>query len=68
MADSGEPTGRLTPAERAQRKRDEKLADLQEQIQSGRLVVRQLTDEEKAAFDARRAKRGDAPPRRRRRP
>ena len=60
MADEQPPT-RLTPAERAQRKREEKLAELQKDIDTGRLTVRQMTDEEKGAFDAAREARPVAP-------
>ncbi len=58
MSDAEETPARLSPAERAQRKREEKLADLQQEIDSGRLVVRQMTEEEKAKFDEAREARG----------
>jgi hypothetical protein len=51
------PSQRLTPAERAQLKRDEKLADMKEQVDSGRLTIRQLTDEEREAWAKRQAER-----------
>jgi len=50
----------MSPAERAQQKREQKLADLKDDVDSGRLVVRQMTDEEKAAFEAAREKRRNA--------
>lgn len=40
------PPARLTAAQRAQVKRDQKLADVQEQIDDGRMTVRQLTPEQ----------------------
>jgi len=36
--------------ERAEAKRRQKLDDLDEQVRSGSLVVRQMTDEERARF------------------
>ena len=46
MADTEKPSGRITPAERAKRKRAQKLADVEEEVKSGRLTRRQLTPEE----------------------
>ena len=57
------PPARLTPAQRQQLKREEKLADLQGQIDSGALTVRQLTPEEAAEQEKLRAQR--PPPRKR---
>ncbi len=45
-ADKPDPPARLTAAQRAQVKRDQKLADVQEQIDDGRMTVRQLTPEQ----------------------
>ena len=55
-----EPPRRMSPAERAQQKREQKLADLKDDVDSGRLTVRQMTDEEKAAFEAARERRRNA--------
>ncbi len=49
-----DPPARLTAAQRAQVKRDEKLADVQEQIEDGRMTVRKLTPEEMEAHAKRR--------------
>ena len=57
MADAETPSGRITPAERARLKREEKLADLQSDIESGRVVVRQMSAEELAAFEKQREAR-----------
>jgi hypothetical protein len=40
--------------ERAEEKRAEKLAQIQEQVESGSLVIRQMTDEERRRDSARR--------------
>jgi hypothetical protein len=64
--DAPEPPARKTPAERAAAKRQEKLDDIQEQVDEGRLTIRKLSDEEMAAFEKRRAERGDRGPRRKR--
>ena len=39
-----------TQAERAAEKRAEKLQEMDDQVKRGSLVVRQMTDEEKAKF------------------
>ena len=39
-----------TPRERAEEKRREKLEELERQKESGELVVRQMTDEERERF------------------
>jgi hypothetical protein len=41
-----DPPARSTPAERAQERRDQKLAEVQDEIDSGRMTSRQLTPEE----------------------
>ena len=48
------PPARLTAAQRAQAKRDQKLIDVQEQIDDGRMTVRKLTPEEMAEHAKRR--------------
>jgi hypothetical protein len=40
------PPARLTAAQRAQQRRDEKLEDVQKEIDSGRMTTRKLTPEE----------------------
>lgn len=45
---------RLTAAQRSQAKREQKLADVQEQIDEGRMTVRQLTPEQMAEHAKRR--------------
>jgi hypothetical protein len=40
-------------SERAEEKRQEKLAHMQEQIEDGKLVVRQMTDEERQRYPPR---------------
>lgn len=45
---------RMTSAERAQKQRDEKLADVQEQIDSGRMTLRRMSPEEMARHAKRR--------------
>jgi len=66
MADDDDAPRRLTPAERAQQKRDEKLADLQEQIDTGRMKVRQLSPEEMEEHAKRRQEHQEERGRRRR--
>ena len=46
MADGDQTPPRSTHAQRAQQKRDQKLADVQADIDSGRMTSRQLTPEE----------------------
>jgi hypothetical protein len=48
------PPARQTAAQRAAAKRDQKLADVQEQIEEGRMTVRKLTPEEMEAHSKRR--------------
>lgn len=48
-----------TPQERAQEQRRKKLAEVDKQIRDGSLVVRQMTDEERARY----APRPEASPR-----
>jgi hypothetical protein len=48
------PPARQTAAQRAAVKRDQKLADVQEQIEEGRMTVRKLTPEEMEAHAKRR--------------
>ena len=50
-----DPPARMTPAQRAQEKRDQKLTDMQDAIEDGRMTVRQLTPEEMAEHAERRA-------------
>ncbi len=54
-----EPTKRpLSPmAARALARREERLVEIAEQIDTGHLVVRQMTDAEREKLDARRASR-----------
>jgi hypothetical protein len=54
MADGDDPPARTTAAQRAQEKRDQKLADVQKEIDSGRMTRRQLTPEEMAEHAERR--------------
>ena len=54
MATADDPPARTTSAQRAQQKRDQKLADVQEEIDSGRLTLRQLTPEEMEKHAGRR--------------
>jgi hypothetical protein len=49
-----DPPARTTPAQRAQAKRDEKLANVQAEIDSGRMTTRKLTPEEMEAHAKRR--------------
>jgi hypothetical protein len=46
-----------TPRERVEERRGEKLALVREQVQSGSLVIRQMTDEERRRYPPRRAQR-----------
>ena len=39
--------------ERAEEKREQKLAQVREQVQSGSLVIRQMTDEERRRYPLR---------------
>jgi hypothetical protein len=54
MAKADDPPARSTTAQRAQQRRDQKLADVQEEIDSGRMTRRQLTPEEMEEHAARR--------------
>ena len=45
-----------TARERAQEKRDEKLALVREQVESGSLVIRQMTDEERRRYPLRHSR------------
>ncbi len=54
MAKADHPPVRTTTAQRAQHKRDQKLADVQEEIDSGRMTRRQLTPEEMKEHAGRR--------------
>jgi hypothetical protein len=45
MAKRGESV--KSARERAEEKREEKLAEIREQVQSGSLVIRRMTDEER---------------------
>ncbi len=49
-----------TARERAEEKRQEKLEHVREEVASGSLVIRQMTDEERLRYPP----RPDAPPRR----
>ena len=49
--------GVKTARERAEERRAEKLALVREQVQSGSLVIRQMTDEERRRYPPRRAQR-----------
>jgi len=46
---------RKTTRERAEEKREEKLEVVREQVQSGSLVIRQMTDEERRRYPPRPA-------------
>jgi hypothetical protein len=48
-------SGRKTTRERAEEKREEKLEHVREQVQSGELVIRQMTDEERRRYPPRPA-------------
>jgi hypothetical protein len=54
MANPDDPPARSTSAQRAQQRRDQKLADVQEEIDSGRMTRRQLTPEEQEEHARRR--------------
>jgi hypothetical protein len=54
MPNADEPPARTTAAERAQQRRDEKLANVQEEIDSGRMTHRKLTPDEMAEHAKRR--------------
>jgi hypothetical protein len=54
MAKADDPPARSTSAERAQKKRDQKLADVQAEIDSGRMTHRRLTPEEMEEHEQRR--------------
>ena len=54
MAKPDDPPARTTSAQRAQERRDQKLAHVQEEIDSGRMTHRQLTPEEKEEHARRR--------------
>jgi hypothetical protein len=54
MPKDDDPPARPTTAQRAQQKRDQKLADVQEEIDSGRMTSRQLTPEEMEEHAGRR--------------
>ena len=63
----GNPPARLTPAQRQQAKRAEKLAHVQEELESGRMTTSRLSPEEMAAHAARQAERAaEGPPKRKR--
>ena len=49
-----DPPARLTAAQRSQAKREQKLQDVQEQIDEGRMTVRKLNPEEMAEHAKRR--------------
>ena len=53
-AEKPDPPVRLTAAQRSAAKREQKLADVQEQIDEGRMTVRQLTPEQMAEHAKRR--------------
>jgi hypothetical protein len=56
-----EPVKRLSPmAARALARREERLEEIAEQIDTGHLVVRQMTDAEREKLDQRRASRPQA--------
>ena len=54
MGTTDDRPARMTSAERAQKQRDEKLADVQEQIDSGRMTTRRMSPEEMARHAKRR--------------
>ena len=54
MAKADETPARTTTAQRAQQKRDEKLAAVQEELDSGRMTQRRLTPEEMEEHAGRR--------------
>ncbi len=53
-AEKPDPPARMTAAQRAQAKREQKLVDVQEQIDDGRMTIRKLTPEEMAEHAKRR--------------
>ncbi len=59
-AKTGRPSAATTARERAERKREEKLASIREEVRAGSLVIRQMTDEERDRYSP------QAVPRRRR--
>jgi hypothetical protein len=54
MAKGDDPRARTTTAQRAQQRRDQKLVDVQEEIDSGRMTHRRLTPEEMEEHAGRR--------------
>jgi hypothetical protein len=54
MAKADDPRARTTTAQRAQQRRDQKLAEVQEEIDSGRMTHRRLTPEEMEEHAGRR--------------
>ena len=54
MAKADDPRARATTAERALERREQKLADVQEELDSGRMTRRQLTPEEMREHAGRR--------------
>jgi hypothetical protein len=54
MAKPDDRPGTSPSAQRAQQRRDQKLADVQEELDSGRMTRRQLTPEEKEDHARRR--------------
>jgi ribosomal protein L9 len=56
-----------TQREREAAQRKEKLDRIQEQVEDGTLVIRKMTDEERARFGSRKGAEGKATPRRKRR-
>jgi hypothetical protein len=46
VANADDPPARTTPAQRAQERREQKLAEVQNEIDSGRMTQRKLTPEE----------------------
>lgn len=60
-----EPPKRMTAQERQQVKRQERLDAVQEQIDSGSLTVRKVSEEERAEWEERQRNRPPAPRRRR---
>ena len=60
-----EPPKRLTPQERQQLKREERLQAVQDQVDSGSLTIRQVSPEERAAWEERQKNRPPNPRKRR---
>jgi hypothetical protein len=54
MAKADDPPARSAASQRAQEKREQKLADVQKEIDSGRMTHRKLTPEEMEAHAERR--------------